>query len=173
MHIQENNNNFNGANKVYEANLMNPLYQTQSPVTYAGFFVRLAAYIIDIIIVKLALSTLRVPMWIVSMFNPDFFLFKPILFDFSLWNIILYLLSALYFILLTYFKGATVGKYLLRLNVVSDLDGEKIPLLDVIYRETIGRYLSGLLFIGYFFIGASSDKRALHDILCNTHVIYS
>lgn len=142
-------------------------------VVYAGFFVRLAAYLIDIIIVTLALATLRFPMWIVSLINPENPLLQPVLFKFTLWDIILYLLGATYFILMTYFKGTTIGKYLLRLKVVSDTPDGKLSLINVIYRETIGRYLSGILYIGYLFIGASNDKRALHDRLCDTLVIYN
>lgn len=95
-------------------------------------------------------------------------------FDFSTWDIIIYLLSSFYFILLTYFKGATVGKFLLRIRVISDNnENGKLTLINAIYRETIGRYLSSLFFIGYLFIGATNDKRSLHDILCDTHVIFN
>ncbi len=142
-------------------------------IVYAGFFVRLAAYLIDIIIVGLTLSIFRFPMWIVSLVNPDNPLLQPVLFKFSLWDIILYLLGASYFILMTYFKGATVGKYLLRLRVISDSHDGNLLLINIIYRETIGRYLSGIFYIGYLIIGASDDKRALHDRLCNTLVIYN
>ena len=51
---------------------------------------------------------------------------------------------------------------------------EKLPIIDVIYRETIGRYLSGLILcIGYILIAFDNRKRALHDMLCDTVVIYN
>lgn len=150
MHIQDNNNGI-----------------------YAGFFVRLAAYLVDIIIVSVALLTLRTPMWIASLFKADIPLMQPILFEFSTLDIFLYLLTVLYFILMTYIKGTTIGKQLFRLRVVSANPEEKLSLINVIYRETIGRYLSSLLFIGYILIAANNDKRALHDILCDTYVIYN
>ena len=142
-------------------------------IVYAGFFVRLAAYLVDIIIVALALSFFKLPMWIVSLLNPDIPLLQPILFKFSLWDIILYLVGASYFILMTYLKGFTVGKYLLRLKVVSSVTNGKLSLINIIYRETIGRYLSGIFYIGYLIIGASDNKRALHDRLCETLVTYN
>ena len=168
----------NSSNTYYENKPNNENYNTrysnEDDVVYAGFFARLAAFLIDIIIVGLVLMTLKVPMWIISIFNPEFILLRPVLFDFSTWDIIIYLLSSFYFILLTYFKGATIGKFLLRLRVVSDkTEDGKLSLINAIYRETIGRYLSSLFFIGYLFIGATSDKRALHDILCDTHVVYN
>ena len=51
---------------------------------------------------------------------------------------------------------------------------EKLSIIDVIYRETIGRYLSGLvLCIGYILIALDNRKRSLHDMLCDTVVIYN
>src|SRR5690554_160479 len=114
MQIQENTNSLN------LDNYPNSQLNNQADIVYAGFFVRLAAYLVDILIVGIALSTLRFPMWFISLFNQDIFLLRPVLFNFSTWDIILYILSSLYFILLTYFKGATLGKYLLRIRVVSD-----------------------------------------------------
>ena len=53
-------------------------------------------------------------------------------------------------------------------------DGEKLRLFDVVYRETIGKFLSGVIMnIGYIIAGIDSEKRALHDILCDTRVIYA
>ena len=47
-------------------------------------------------------------------------------------------------------------------------------LFDVVYRETIGKFLSGVIMnIGYIIAGIDSEKRALHDILCDTRVIYA
>lgn len=150
MHIQDNNNR-----------------------VYAGFFVRLAAYLVDIIIVSLVLLTLKTPMWIATIFSSNNPLVQPILFQFSIWDIFLYILTVLYFVLMTYIKGTTIGKQLFRLKVISSNPEEKLSLVNVIYRETIGRYLSSLLFIGYILIAANNDKRALHDILCDTQVIYN
>ena len=48
-----------------------------------------------------------------------------------------------------------------------------LTLLNVIYRESIGRYLSKiLLFAGYIAVGIDSKKRGFHDMLCDTRVVY-
>ncbi len=140
--------------------------------TYAGFFVRFAAYIIDLIIVGFALLLVKAPMWLLSFASSSDFLTRYILFEFSIWDIFFYLLSVLYFVLMTYSRGATLGKLLFRIRVVYDVPDEKLTFINVLYRETIGRYLSSLLFVGYILVGATSDKRGLHDMLCNTHVVY-
>lgn len=148
------------------------LNQNNENKLYAGFFVRLAAYIIDCILVGLALLVIKIPYLFVWIINPDTFIGKPMLFKFSLIDIILYLLSLVYFVLMTYFFGATLGKKALKIKVIKQ-NNEKLSLIDVIYRESIGRYLSGLIiFIGYIMIAVDSRKRGLHDILCDTFVIY-
>ena len=149
------------------------LKQNKEDIVYAGFFVRLSAYIIDCIIVGIALLIIRIPKFIIYMMNPDIFFVKPILFKFSIFDIVIYLLGLTYFVLMTYYYGGTLGKKLFKLKVCKATD-EKLSLFTVIYRESIGRYLSGLiLFIGYIMIGVDSKKRGLHDILSDTLVVYN
>lgn len=47
---------------------------------YAGFFVRLAAYIIDWIIVGCALLVVKFPLWIATVASPDNFIVKDFIF---------------------------------------------------------------------------------------------
>jgi len=148
------------------------LSQNKENILYAGFFVRLSAYIIDCIIVGLALLVIKVPYLVTSIINSEIFIAKPILFKFSIVDIIVYLLSLVYFVLMTYYCGATLGKKVLNIRVCKE-SGDKLSLIDVLYRESIGRYLSGLIvFIGYIIIAVDSRKRGLHDILCDTVVVY-
>ena len=51
---------------------------------YAGFFVRLTAFLIDMIIVSVALAVIRVPMWFVSLNNPDNVLVRNFIFQYFL-----------------------------------------------------------------------------------------
>ena len=116
---------------------------------YAGFFVRLAAYIIDWIIVGCVLLVVKFPLWIATVASPDNFIVKDFIFSYSVKDIVLYLLGVLYFILLTYFTGATLGKRAMRLRVVSS-EQRKMTLFEVAYRETVGRFLSKIIiFIRY------------------------
>jgi hypothetical protein len=44
----------------------------------------------------------------------------------------------------------------------------------VIYRETIGKYLSAVfLYLGYIMAGIDREKRAFHDMLADTRVVYA
>lgn len=141
-------------------------------VLYAGFLVRLWAYIIDCVIVGCAMLIIRIPMFITSKIFPDLFLFRNILFKFNIVDIAIYIISAAYFIVMTYYYGATLGKKAMKIKVVKENE-EKLPIIDIIYRETIGRYLSQIILgIGYLLVAIDSRKRGLHDMLCDTIVVY-
>lgn len=139
---------------------------------YAGFFVRIAAYLIDWLIVGTALLVIRIPFWIASLSGATEFAVKDFIFSYSIYDIFLYVLKVGYFVLLTYYTGATIGKKLLQIRVVSEED-RKPTLFEILFRETIGKFLSKLiLYVGYFIIGGDKYKRGLHDILSDTRVIY-
>ncbi len=140
---------------------------------YAGFFVRLAAYLIDTLLLSACLFFPNIIVWAAGLSSPDNFFTQDLLFSFSLWDIIKYLLISCYFVLLTYFSGATLGKKALRLQVVTK-DGSRLTFINALYRETLGKYLSSIiLYIGYILAGVDKEKRGLHDILCDTRVIYT
>ena len=138
---------------------------------YAGFFVRLAAYLIDWIIVGAALLVIRIPVWIASLNGANFVL-KDFIFSYSLYDIVLYALKVTYFVLLTYYTGATLGKKLLHIRVISTED-RKPTFFEILFRESVGKFLSGLILeIGYLMIGLEKNKCGLHDILSDTYVVY-
>ena len=144
------------------------------PETYlhAGFFVRLAAFLLDSIIVGAVLLIVRIPFWISGIYNPNNIFVRDIIFSYSVVDIVTYLLSVGYFVVLTYKTGATVGKKMLHLRVVS-VEDRKPTLFEIVYRESIGRFLSGLIAnVGYIMIGIHKEKHGLHDMLSDTEVIY-
>ena len=152
---------------------------SEKTVVYAGFWVRFAAFLIDSLIVGAALLIVRLALFFgFSVFelievNP---LDTKVLFSYTVKDIILYLAGAAYYIICTYCAGTTAGKWLFNLRVVpaGGSGQRKLRLIDVVYRETIGKFLSGLAMnIGYIIAGMDSEKRALHDMLCDTRVIYA
>ena len=139
---------------------------------YAGFFVRLAAYIVDTVIVWAAMLIVRLPVWGTTISSPDNFLVKDFIFQYSIKDILFYIMQAAYFVLLTYFTGSTLGKKLFQIRVVSAED-RKMTFFEVTFRETVGRFLSALILsIGYIMIAIDKKKRGLHDILSDTNVVY-
>jgi uncharacterized RDD family membrane protein YckC len=78
--------------------------------------------------------------------------------------------GALYYILLHWLFGQTLGKMLFRLRVVT-LSGGSISLGTSLLRW-VGYLLSLLpLFLGYVLAGLRADKRALHDLVARTRVV--
>jgi uncharacterized RDD family membrane protein YckC len=140
--------------------------------TYAGFFARLTAYLLDHLFLLIPAGIVRFILLIVTAGNPDHFINRSIFFRFSPADMILYAVSALYFILLTYITGRTLGKRIMRLKVVS-AEERKPSFLEIVFRETFGRFLSAVtLCIGYLMIIIGDQKEALHDYLADTRVIY-
>lgn len=135
---------------------------------YAGFFVRLIAYAIDSMIAALIVGLVKLPFSIAS--GGSGFLNANFIFEHSLLDVFTYVGVAAYFVLLTYFAHSTPGKMLFRLQVVTK-DGEW-TFINILYRETIGRFLSSLLCIGYLAVIVTKQKQGFHDMLCDTFVVY-
>lgn len=141
-------------------------------VAYAGFWVRLTAYLLDKILVFAGLFLVRLMLNLFMYLTEGTWLGGNILFSFTIKDIVLYLLGVSYFILCTYFTGTTPGKRAMNLRVISK-NGGKLTFFNVLYRETIGRFLSSfVLKAGYLFIGFDREKRGFHDMLADTRVVY-
>ena len=147
---------------------------SREEVTYAGFWVRLMAYAIDNIIVFTVLLVVRLLLSGLMTVLSGTVLGGNVLFQYSIKDVILYIFQVMYFILFIYCTGTTPGKRLLNLRVVSAQENASLTLLNVIYRETVGRFLCSIsIGIGYMIAGFDRQKRGLHDILCDTRVIYA
>jgi len=135
-------------------------------VTYAGFWIRLLAWLIDVAI------GFTVGMLIGLVFGSARAMGGRA--SFSPAGCISATLQILYGIgyetLLVGAYGATLGKMVLRLKVITP-ESPKVS-----YLRALGRYfakiLSGIiLLIGFIMAAFDDEKRALHDRICNTRVI--
>ena len=141
-------------------------------IQYAGFWMRVAAHMIDFVIVMIALGIINSVLSPVMKVLEETPFGGEIIFQFTLMDMIEYILTVVYFIIMTYFTGATLGKRIMKLKVISANDDEKLNIFTVIYRETIGRYLSDAFCgIGYLTVAFTKDKKAIHDMLCDTRVV--
>ena len=69
-------------------------------------------------------------------------------------------------------KNATPGKMVCGLKVINADGTEEISVGKAIGRH-FAKMLSGIiLYIGYLMAAFDSEKRALHDHMCNTRVIW-
>ena len=144
----------------------------ESQTVYGGFFVRTFARLIDLLLAWLVSLLLSIPVILLCRLFPGDMDSRGILFQYTICDIWRYLLRTAYFVILTCVWGQTIGKRLLNLRVVSANEDGKPRLFDIVYRETVGRYLSAILLIGYIMCGFDEEKRTLHDRLCDTRVVY-
>lgn len=131
---------------------------------YAGFWIRLAAFVIDCFVIMLVGS-------IIVLISSFAFLGGDEL-SVSIVDIVSWLIVALYFVYFTYKYNATLGKKAVGIMVISE-NSEKLTLGQVIIRETIGKWVSAIiLYLGFIMAGFTSKKQALHDKLAGTVVVY-
>lgn len=145
--------------------------QDNALVTRAGFGPRCAAYLVDRALLWIALAFLRVPALAAALMGNGQFSARAVLFRYSALDLVCWGLGVLYFVLMTYHTGTTLGKKLMRLRV-EGTEGAPLRFIDVLYRETVGRFLSGILCLGYLMILADRENRGFHDWLCGTRVVY-
>ena len=80
-------------------------------------------------------------------------------------------LAILYFPVLVATWSTTLGKRIFGLYVVRN-DGSKIGFCRA-FARSLCYNISGLIFgIGFLMIAFSEDKRGLHDLICDTKVVY-
>ena len=131
----------------------------------AGFWIRLVAWLIDsivLVIVQLIVLTLMPGTSIEAYYSGD-----------DLWTAadsIMTVLSAVYYTVGVSVFSTTLGKRALGLYVLR-ADGTRVSGLRAFGRHLASGLSALLLFIGYLMIGFRSDKRGLHDLICDTLVV--
>lgn len=141
---------------------------------YAGFWIRLVAYLIDSAILSFGIGIIFgvavVLAMVVSGSGQDLSLAG--LFIVLCAYALVIAGSILYHVLLTKRYGATLGKMALGLVVITQ-SGQPLSWGDVLLREVLGKIVSGLFFdLGYIVAAFTERKQALHDFMARTYVIY-
>ncbi|WP_282929092.1 RDD family protein [Anaerococcus sp. Marseille-Q7828] len=128
---------------------------------YAGFFIRLVAFAIDMVVVY-ALKRI-----VTSFVDPN----TTIAFNLHVEVLVYWVITLAYFTLTTYFnKGQTLGKMITNIRVVS-IDGSDLNFLQIVSRETFGRYVQNKFMFLYLIVGFAPMKQSLMDILSDTVVV--
>lgn len=141
----------------------------EKEIKYAGFWIRVLAVIIDSIIIGIVFYPI-----LHAMFPTRTIMMSE--FDSSYVNDpasgVRSVVLMIYSILMLHYYDATIGKRMLGLKVTS-VDGKKPAVLDIVIRETIGKFLSAIVFgIGFITVGVDPKKQGWHDKLAKTVVVY-
>jgi uncharacterized RDD family membrane protein YckC len=130
----------------------------QSP---AGFWIRLAARLLDGLILGAAIGLLSLLLGL----------------DISRGRNPFGILEILYFIIvpLAWF-GYTIGKKICSIRIVK-VDGSKLGVGAMILREFVGALIYGFTLgiaaiVSAFMVGLREDKRSIHDLIAGTYVTH-
>ncbi len=136
--------------------------------TYAGFWVRLAAWIIDAVIIVFGTSFVRMFWFRLAGGDGDL---GPSFAVIGGTVITTLLLPALYFVLLTGLKGQTLGKMAAGISVVNQ-EGLVPGVGRAALRETVGKFVSTIaLLLGFLWVVWDPEKQGWHDKMAGTHVV--
>lgn len=128
----------------------------------ASIFARLFAFAVDFFIVVIPLHIL-------------FLEFGSHLLDVQYYELVKvivgYLAYLIYCQLFYHYFGATPGKLLVQIQVISEKERTYPGFVRTFVREVLGRVLSDIFLVGYFLAVARPDNRALHDIISGTRVV--
>ncbi len=148
---------------------------------YGGFWIRFGAYLIDMVI----LFFIRVPLqiaWQIYSFSlmasittqyPRIFPFgasQTFWIAYGIYVFLIFLISFAYYVFFVGKYGATPGKMAVKLRIVRS-DRSKVS-----YWRAAARYFAQALtnftiYLGYVMAAFDSEKRALHDYICDTRVV--
>nr|WP_263313006.1 RDD family protein [Mammaliicoccus sp. Marseille-Q6498] len=136
-------------------------------IIFAGFWVRFIAFIIDVLALAGFKGMVLSPIFSFTNIQ-DKYLFVPY---FSVENLASALIFYLYFVLMTYYFKATLGKMILGISVYRE-DGTPLKFKDILFREWIGRIISGA-FIGlpYLVVAFNKKHKGIHDYFGETVVL--
>jgi uncharacterized RDD family membrane protein YckC len=139
-------------------------------VTFGGFWIRFAAKLIDNVVLGGLLGIAAFVAGLLVAGSAARSNAAGVMAAIVLALVLVILLAVAYSVLFVGKFGATPGKMALRLKIVC-ADGSRVS-----YGRALGRWcaeqLSNMIFyIGYIIAAFDSEKRALHDRLCDTRVI--
>jgi uncharacterized RDD family membrane protein YckC len=134
-------------------------------VTYAGFWIRTGAAIIDSLLILLIIGPL-----LTAIYGSGYWLNPPD--RFSFWHFLLnYIAPACAVILFWIYRSATPGKMLLKLRIIDAKTGAR-PSTGQLLGRYFGYYVSMLpLMLGIIWVGLDKRKQGWHDKLAGTLVI--
>jgi uncharacterized RDD family membrane protein YckC len=138
---------------------------------YAGFVTRLAARVIDMLVISLIFTLIGfIAGLILNTLAPGNEVYRTVMAVIVIFVDVL--VAFFYYVGSWMLAGQSLGKSVMGLRIVTT-DGDRIK-----WRHGLVRYFTTwisamFLFLGYFWVLVDNRRRAWHDILAHTMVVYS
>ncbi|WP_394235560.1 RDD family protein [Niallia oryzisoli] len=132
---------------------------------YAGFWMRFWAYLLDLVVIASLNGILVYPLFRaldIKISDPS--MFAPA-------SIVTAVIFYAYFVLMTKFFKQTLGKMVFGLKVIS-LDQTPLSWSTIMFREWIGRFISGSILILYVVVAFLPRRQGIHDLFADTTVVH-
>ncbi|MCL7747810.1 RDD family protein [Halalkalibacter alkaliphilus] len=143
--------------------------KAETSLYFAGFWMRLWAFLLDMITVFSLNGLLVYPLLRLTNVNGLLSL-GP----FNLETVLSAVIFFLYFAIMTKIYGQTIGKMIMGLRVIS-LKNDELSWTQIIFREGVGRFIHQsffLLYAIYVMVAFTTKKQGLHDVIADTCVIH-
>ncbi|PYT62995.1 MAG: RDD family protein [Acidobacteria bacterium] len=147
------------------------LAPTETPTIYAGFWLRLAAALIDVLAMFIPFCTIALFAIVFIKLVSKAGGYDPVVVILTILPPMAIVATWLYFAVMESSSWqATIGKKVLGLYV-TDMQGRRLTLSRATGR-TFAKYLSSMTAgVGYVLCGVTNKKQALHDIVANCLVL--
>ena len=144
---------------------------TSRNLRYAGFWIRVAAYLIDGLLLGVLNAIVQLlVLGDIAAFSRNA---SPNFTAFGFYFLAMFTLYTLYFCgMESSVRQATLGKMAVGIKV-GDSNGERISFANALGRFFAKIISALILYIGFMMAGWDSKKQALHDKLADTYVFYS
>lgn len=161
-----------------------PAHSGPAFVPYAGFASRAMAMVIDLLILAGIVVTAGIAFdffwstsgitWVIGRLTASFPWLQPVVVFFNSGTFVLIVILTLGFLYFTFFYslgGATIGKYVMGLRVVT-ADGRRLRPRRAALRTLAYSVSSLALYLGFLAVLADDRRRGWHDRFARTAVVY-
>lgn len=151
--------------------ILDPQLTAHQDIRYAGFWIRVVAFIVDTIIV--VIPGIAVQILLEYIYFENDLSYSPIAPVISISTLVIWNISVfVYFALMeSSSRQRTLGKALVGLRV-GDVDGRQLTFARAL-GKSLSKIISGsILGIGYVIVAFDPKKQSLHDKFANTFVFY-
>lgn len=143
--------------------------QTEQHYAYAGFWVRVVATLIDVLIISIVLFPLVYGLMLMGVISDDWA--SPYNGNDFLWDTLSSLAQGIFTVFCWLKFAGTPGKRLLKLKVLDEKTGNPLTLGQAVLRYIAYLPAIFVLFLGLIWVAFDGKKQGWHDKIAKTVVV--